>query len=151
MTEVRMRFLFVLLFAASLPIAMAFQAQAFQGNPSRPPDAQTNDTDAMKVTFLGTGGGPRPNPTRFGASILVHVGTEDLLFDCGRGVTLRLVQAGIPLRHVSKIFLTHLHSDHVIGIPDLLLTGWGTSGRAVPLRVWGPNGTRRMMEFMQKT
>jgi ribonuclease Z len=52
---------------------------------------------------------------------------------------------------VSRVFLTHLHSDHVIGIPDLLLTGWGTSGRTVPLEVWGPNGTRRMMEFMQKT
>lgn len=114
------------------------------------PQANAGDDAKLKVTFLGTGGGPRPNPVRYGASILVQAGSEDLLFDCGRGVTIRLVQAGIPLRRVSKVFLTHLHSDHVIGIPDLLLTGWGTSGRRVPLEVWGPNGTRSMMDFMQK-
>jgi ribonuclease Z len=132
-----MRSLLVLLFGLSLPAATALHAQASQPNPSRPPEVQTSDPATLRVTFLGTGGGPRPNPSRYGASILVQAGTEDLLFDCGRGVTIRLVQAGIPLRRVSKVFLTHLHSDHVIGIPDLLLTGWGTSGRTAPLQVWG--------------
>jgi ribonuclease Z len=113
--------------------------------------ASLSDAASLKLTFLGTGGGPRPNPVRYGASILVEAGPEDLLFDCGRGVTIRLVQAGVPLRRVTKVFLTHLHSDHVIGLPDLLLTGWGTSGRIVPLEVSGPDGTRSMMNFMQKT
>ena len=44
-----------------------------------------------------------------------------------------------------------MHADHVIGVPDLLLTGWGSSGRVVPLEVWGPRGTRSMMDLMQKT
>ena len=81
----------------------------------------------------------------------MQAGGEFLLFDSGRAVTIRLVQAGVPIRLVSKVFLTHLHSDHIIGIPDLLLTGWGTSGRVVPLEVWGPRGTRSMMDLMQKT
>lgn len=148
-----MRRLLVLTFIGFLLFVTGLQAQVSQRGPSPQRDVQTNPAGAagLKVTFLGTGGGPRPNPIRYGASILVHAGTEDLLFDCGRGVTIRLVQAGIPLRTVSKVFLTHLHSDHVIGIPDLLLTGWGTSGRAVPFEVWGPSGTQSMMDFMQKT
>jgi metal-dependent hydrolase (beta-lactamase superfamily II) len=47
-----------------------------------------------------------------------------LLIDCGRGITLRMVQAGIKLGAVNKRFITHLHSDHVVGIPDLWFTGW---------------------------
>ena len=69
-------------------------------------------------------------------------GQEKLLFDCGRGALLRLYQANIS--QVDGLFLTHLHSDHIVGIPDLWLTGW-VMGRKVPLRVWGPAGTRRMM------
>lgn len=122
-----------------------------QAEAARRGEADGDEQASLTLTFLGTGGGPRPNPTRYGPSILVQAGGEFLLFDCGRAVTIRLVQAGVPIRLVSKVFLTHLHSDHVIGIPDLLLTGWGTSGRVVPLEVWGPRGTRSMMDLMQKT
>ena len=137
---------------AALSSVTGLQAQVSQREALPQREVQPNAADATKlnVTFLGTGGGPRPNPVRYGPSILVQAGAEDLLFDCGRGVTIRLVQAGIPVRRVSKVFLTHLHSDHVIGVPDLLLTGWGTSGRIMPLEVWGPSGTRSMMNFMQK-
>jgi ribonuclease Z len=65
---------------------------------------------------------------QFGASILVEAGGERLLFDCGRGATLRLAQIGVPLGSISRLFLTHLHSDHVMQIPDLLLTGWVGGG-----------------------
>ena len=51
---------------------------------------------------------------------------------------------------ISRLFLTHLHSDHVIQIPDLLLTGWVGGGRKVPLAVWGPAGTRAMMDHLQQ-
>lgn len=108
------------------------------------------DKTTLKVTLLGSGGGPNPNPKRFGPSILVQAGRQKLLFDCGRGATIRLAQLGMLLGEVSNVFLTHLHSDHVIGLPDLFLTGWGAQGRKTPLRVWGPAGTSEMMDYMQK-
>ena len=103
---------------------------------------------AIKVTLLGTGN-PRPAAERFGPSILVAAGGEKLLFDCGRGATIRLYQQKISFAEVSALFLTHLHSDHTVGIPDLWLTGW-IMGRATPLRVWGPVGTKQMMTDLEK-
>lgn len=97
----------------------------------------------IHVTLLGTGS-PQPRIERFGPSILVVAGQKKLLFDCGRGATQRLEQIKIPFADVDALFLTHLHSDHVVGIPDLWLTGWAR-GRKVPLRVWGPTGTKEMM------
>jgi ribonuclease Z len=93
----------------------------------------------MIVTLLGTGT-PFPTIERFGTSILVEAADEALLFDCGRGATVRLHQARVLSAHVASVFLTHLHSDHVDGLPDLWLTGW-LLGRDVPLEVWGPDGT----------
>lgn len=108
------------------------------------------DNTSITVTLLGSGGGPNPNPKRFGPSILVQAGRQRLLFDCGRGATIRLAQLGKLLGEVGNVFLTHLHSDHIIGLPDLFLTGWGAQGRKTPLRVWGPAGTVQMMDYMQK-
>jgi len=87
---------------------------------------------------------------QFGASTLVEAGGERFLFDCGRGATLRLTQVGVPIGSISRLFLTHLHSDHVVQIPDLLLTGWAGGGRQIPLEVWGPVGTRDMMDHIQQ-
>jgi ribonuclease Z len=104
----------------------------------------------LRVTLVGTGGGPGVNPQRFGISTLVDAGSTRLLFDCGRASTVRMAQMGVPLNSVSKLFLTHLHSDHVIGIPDLYLTPWAASGRKVPFEVWGPEGTTAMMNGLQQ-
>lgn len=106
--------------------------------------------ESLTVILLGTGGGPPVNLQQFGASILVEAGGERFLFDCGRGATMRLTQVGVPIGTISRLFLTHLHSDHVIQIPDLLLTGWAAGRRAIPLEVWGPAGTRDMMDHMQQ-
>lgn len=113
------------------------------GSPSASPQS-------FKIVLLGTGVGPPVNLQQFGASTLVECGPVRLLFDCGRGATLRMGQMGIPVGSISRLFLTHLHSDHVIQIPDLLLTGWVGGGRKVPLEVWGPAGTRAMMDRLQQ-
>jgi ribonuclease Z len=111
--------------------------------------AQTS-SDSIKIVFLGTGVGPRVDLQQYGASTLVEAGGERLLFDCGRGATLRLAQMQIPAGSITRLFLTHLHSDHIVQIPDLLLTGWGAGRRATPLEVWGPQGTSEMMNGMLK-
>jgi ribonuclease Z len=103
----------------------------------------------IKVTLLGTGS-PPPVMERFGPSILVEAGEQKFLFDAGRGALLRLTQTNVKYKDIQGIFFTHLHSDHVVGFPDLWLTGWLTSQRIVPLQVWGPKGTKTMMSNLEK-
>jgi ribonuclease Z len=104
----------------------------------------------IKVTLLGTGC-PPPVMNRFGPSILVEAGGQKFLFDAGRGALQRLTQIKVRWQDVHGVFLTHLHSDHVVGFPDLWLTGWLVRpGRDVPLHVWGPRGTRKMMSHLEQ-
>ena len=103
----------------------------------------------FRITLLGTGT-PRPIMERFGPSILVEAGSETLLFDAGRGSLQRLEQAGVPYAALTGLFLTHLHSDHVVGLPDLWLSGWLVSRRKVPLEVWGPAGTADMVARLRE-
>src|SRR5688572_8597957 len=105
----------------------------------------------IRVTLLGTGT-PLPSMERFGAATLVEAGGNYFLFDCGRGATQRLWQQKIQIGKVDHLFLTHLHSDHVVGIPDLLLMGlmpavYGNRKKA--FEVWGPAGTGEMMQGLR--
>jgi ribonuclease Z len=108
-------------------------------------------TSDFKVTLLGTST-PNPLPDRFGPSTLVEAGSKKLLFDCGRGATIRLWQLKIPLGTV-KLFIIHLHSNHTVGIPDLWLTGFAPlpyGRRNAPFVVYGPKGTAEMMSYLEK-
>ncbi len=99
------------------------------------------------VTLLGTGI-PVPDPDRFGASTLVEAGDVKLLIDAGRGSAIRLFQLKVPLGRIDALLLTHYHSDHTSGIPDVWLTGWLKSffgTRKAPLRVIGPTGAKVLM------
>ncbi len=104
----------------------------------------------IRVTLLGTGN-PRPSIDRFGPSTLVEAGKVRLLVDAGRGTSIRLFQVGGNelLAGIDMVLLTHLHSDHVVGFPDLWLTGW-IFGRQKPLAVCGPAGTVAMMEHLRQ-
>ena len=105
----------------------------------------------LKVTILGSGSGPQVDLQRFGPSILVETaGGDKLVFDCGRGFAQRLTEYGVRLPAIDKLFLTHLHSDHILSVPDLLLVGF-SQGRKGPLLVWGPAGTKAMMDHMGET
>ena len=107
-----------------------------------------------RVVMLGTGT-PNPEPARSGPSVAILAGGAAYLVDAGAGVVRRAAaaeRAGAPelaqpnLRHV---FLTHLHSDHTLGLPDLLLTPWVLE-RTAPLAVYGPRGTRDMVRRIQQ-
>lgn len=107
-------------------------------------------TPELRITLLGTGN-PRPSMDRFGPSILVEAGEQRLLIDAGRGATIRLFQLGkgAMLSSINAVLLTHLHSDHTVGLPDLWLTGW-IFGRNTPLAVYGPPGTKAMMANLER-
>ncbi|ARP98560.1 MBL fold metallo-hydrolase [Pseudorhodoplanes sinuspersici] len=106
----------------------------------------------FRVTLLGTGN-PSPSPDRFGPSTLVEAGGQRLLVDAGRGATIRLWQLGIPLSAINRLLLTHYHSDHTSGVPDLWLTGWLPpvwGSRKSPFRVTGPTGAKTLMTKLEE-
>jgi ribonuclease Z len=115
----------------------------------------------MRVILLGTGSPitaagklfKSRDSGRENATTLIQAGSETLLFDAGRGVVNRLSEAGISGKQITAVFLTHFHSDHTVGIPDLWLTSrlhfaWG--GRDTPLEVWGPPCTQVFMAAIAK-
>ena len=95
--------------------------------------------DIIKVTILGSGT-PRVNIDRFSQSILIEHKNDKFLFDAGRGALLRLNQSRILPNEIENIFFTHLHSDHILGFSDILMTGW-VYHRQKPLNIFGPPGT----------
>jgi ribonuclease Z len=104
------------------------------------------------VTLLGTGV-PAPVPDRFGPGTLIEAGGRRLLIDAGRGTTIRLNQLRVPIGTIDVLLLTHYHSDHTVGIPDLWLTGWLQSDfgtRRKPFRVIGPMGAKTLMFHLEQ-
>jgi ribonuclease BN (tRNA processing enzyme) len=131
----------MLLLLLLLVAARTTEAQrVFPGGPAFP------FSDSAVVITLGTGT-PVPNPERSGPATAVVVGQRVLLFDAGSGVMRRLAAAGLPIDGVTAAFITHLHSDHTLGLPDLMLTSW-VMGRSTPMRLSGPPGLRRMTDLL---
>jgi ribonuclease BN (tRNA processing enzyme) len=122
--------------------AQQSESQVTKGRPIR-----------TKVVLLGTGT-PIPDPDRSGPSTAIVVGNSAYLVDFGPGVVRRaqaaLLQRGIAALEPGNLkvaFATHLHSDHTAGYSDLIFTGW-TSGRSIPLEVYGPTGIKAMTDHI---
>jgi ribonuclease Z len=102
--------------------------------------------DSVSVILLGTGT-PVPDPNTAGPSTAIVVGRRLFVVDAGSGVERRLSAAGLSNSDFEAVFITHLHSDHVLGLSDLIFTSW-LFGRAAPLRLFGPPGLVRMTDHL---
>lgn len=106
---------------------------------------------STKLFILGTGT-PNPNPERMGSSYLVLANDEPYLFDYGTGVVRRIASfspswggeyQALEVENLKYAFLTHIHSDHTLGLADLIITPW-IMGRSEPLKIFGPKGAKYM-------
>lgn len=122
----------VLALAAAGPVRLAAQEAA--------------PRESTVVVLLGTGV-PRPDPAASGPATAIVVGARVFLVDAGPGVERRLAAAHLPTDGVTALFITHLHSDHTLGYPDLIFTSW-VMGRKTPLAAYGPHGLRAMTEHI---
>lgn len=105
----------------------------------------------IEVTLLGTGS-PIPDPNRAGPATLIRAGDQTFLIDCGRGVLQRLAAAGSGANVLSALLLTHLHSDHITDLGDVIITRWVSTftPQQAPLQIIGPPGTADVVEAMLK-
>jgi ribonuclease Z len=107
--------------------------------------ASAQDT---RVILLGTGN-PNPEPERMGPAVAVVSGDRVYIVDCGPGVVRRAAQAGLKMEQLTRAFVTHLHSDHTAGCPDLIFTP-AVTGRQEPFEIFGPPGLHAMVSHILK-
>lgn len=100
--------------------------------------------EPFEIVFLGTGS-PLPSADRCGAGNVVAAAGQNVLVDCGWGAARRLMPAGVMPGSIDTAIFTHMHTDHMTDFPDFLFLRW-TGGAERPLRVFGPEGTREMVD-----
>jgi ribonuclease Z len=101
----------------------------------------------IAITLLGTGS-PMPSPDRAGPATLISSDDEHYLVDAGRGVLMRLAAAGLGAPNLSAVLLTHLHSDHITDLNDVITTRWVMTFVPTPLTIVGPIGTKAVVEHI---
>jgi ribonuclease Z len=99
----------------------------------------------IEVTLLGTGS-PIPDANRAGPSTLVRASDQIFLADCGRGTLMRAAAVGVGAANITALLLTHLHSDHITDLSDVIATRWVTTFTGSPLRVIGPPRTAAVVD-----
>ena len=101
--------------------------------------------EIINVTILGSGN-PRPHVNKYGPSILVKTNEYNLICDVGRATLIRLKQVGLNVSDIDKIFISHMHYDHIVGLPDVWLTAklWQKES----LNVYGPKGLKKFCSDM---
>lgn len=135
--QLRRMFSFQFSLAALVSLAATFSSVASRQTPSL----------RTHVVLLGTGT-PNADPTRSGPAVAIVVDSTVYIVDAGPGIVRRAAAAKLPMPRLRLAFLTHLHSDHTLGLPDLMFSPW-VLGRIVPLEVYGPPGTGAMVEHLQ--
>jgi len=104
---------------------------------------KTRQSDAyMKIVFLGTGGS-YPSPKRNVPAIAVKYQSEVILFDCGEGTQRQFIQSSISFMDIKRIFVTHFHGDHFLGLPGLIQS-MNLNDREEELEIYGPTGNKRI-------
>ncbi len=101
----------------------------------------------LTITLLGTGS-PMPDPDRAGPATLVSAGDEHYLVDAGRGVLMRMAAAMVGASQLHAVLLTHLHSDHITDLNDVITSRWVTTFEPTPLTIVGPVGTRQVVDHI---
>ncbi len=101
----------------------------------------------IAITLLGTGS-PMPSPDRAGPATLISAGDEHYLVDAGRGVLMRLAAAGLGAPNLTAVLLTHLHSDHITDLNDVITTRWVMTFVPTPLTIVGPVGTKAVVDHI---
>lgn len=115
-------------------------------DPSLAATSSPSATDSTVVVLLGIGT-PVPDPRASGPSTAIVIGKRLFIVDAGAGIERRLSAANLSNTDFEAVFFTHLHSDHVLGYPDLIFTSW-VFGRSAPLRVYGPPGIQSMTNHL---
>jgi ribonuclease Z len=128
-------------------LVLALICAVVSGAAARPAVARVLGADSTVVVLLGTGN-PFPDPTEAGPATAIVVGPRVFLFDAGEGVMRRMRAAQLPIGGPTALFITHLHTDHTLGYPDVIFTTWGPGRRKTPLEVYGPHGLRAMTDYI---
>ena len=103
----------------------------------------------FEAILLGTGY-PRPDPEHAGASVAIVAGEKWFVVDAGRGATMRIAATDLRYEALAAVFLTHLHSDHTAGLPDLFDTSWQFGRKSRPFELYGPSGVERLANGMRE-
>jgi ribonuclease BN (tRNA processing enzyme) len=131
-----------------LSIGIGFILPALAQDPAN----ATPPASATRLITLGTAGGPQPRAHRSQSSDLLVVNGTPYVIDAGDNVTRRIVQAGFDFRTIKTIFITHEHSDHILGLAALLVSEWERQPKD-PINIYGPPGTvmvtQGVMDFAQ--
>ena len=101
--------------------------------------------DGLHIALCGTGS-PLPDPTRAGPCSAIIAGDRLFIVDAGEGSTRNLAYMGIPAGRIEAMFLTHFHSDHIDGLPPLMLQRWGYSSALTPTPIHGPTGVDKVVD-----
>lgn len=130
------------------PLGEWMFARAVEHNLGTDPSAEL--ADGLHAYLCGSGS-PLPDPERAGPCVAVLAGNDAFIFDAGSGSMRKLLRMGFPIKKVQGVFLTHLHSDHIDGLGELLLQSWIAGERASPTPVYGPAGTDKVIAGITET